>query len=409
MMSPAQPWTLTARWIIPVDRPPLEHGTVTIDGERIVSIGPHGSQPADVDLGDVAVLPGLVNAHTHLDLTGLRGQCPPTPDFTQWLRGVIRFRRERSEAQVLEDVRAGVAECVRFGTTLVGDIAAAGLSWPVLAESPLWAVVFYEMLGLRLERAREVYKTALSWALQHTPTETCFPGLSPHAPYSWNCQYFSEVALAAFRYGLAAATHVAETRAELELVLERRGPFVPFLEEVGAWDESGVVRGPLEEFGFDQLSFGSDFPRWLLVHGNYLSKDMVFSPGNSVIFCPRTHAAFGHDPHPFPHWLRRGVRVALGTDSLASNPDLNLLEEARFTHRHYPQVPPDQVLRMATLSGAEALGWESDTGSLTPGKSADLVTVPLPPGSGKPHELVLQGTEPARGVLWRGRWLHGPD
>src|SRR4051794_4094825 len=105
-----RPWTLTARWVLPIDGPPLERGTVTIDGDRIAAVGPRGSAAIDVDLGDVAVLPGLVNAHTHLDLTGLRGQCPPTPDFTHWLRGVIRFRRERSEAQVLEDVSAGVAE-----------------------------------------------------------------------------------------------------------------------------------------------------------------------------------------------------------------------------------------------------------------------------------------------------------
>src|SRR5213076_259445 len=95
-----QPWTLTARWILPIDGPPLEHGTVTIDGERIAAVGPHGDHPADVDLGDVAVLPGLVNTHTHLDLTGLRGKCRPTPDFTQWLHGVIRFRGERTEAEV---------------------------------------------------------------------------------------------------------------------------------------------------------------------------------------------------------------------------------------------------------------------------------------------------------------------
>src|SRR5205809_788861 len=103
-----QPWTLTARWILPIDGPPLEHGVVTVDGERIAAVASHGTQRIDMDLGDVVVLPGLVNAHTHLDLTGLRGQCPPTPDFAQWLRGVIRFRRERTESQVLEDVREGV-------------------------------------------------------------------------------------------------------------------------------------------------------------------------------------------------------------------------------------------------------------------------------------------------------------
>ncbi len=400
------PWTLTARWILPIDGPPLAHGTVTIDGERIAAVGPHGSRTADVDLGDVAVLPGLVNAHTHLDLTGLRGQCPPTPDFTHWLRGVIAFRRTRSEAQVLEDVRAGVAECVRYGTTLVGDITAAGMSWPVLAEAPLRAVVFQELLGLPLARAKQAMETAMGWFHEHPSTETCRPGLSPHAPYSVHWHLFPDIAIRAARYSFIAATHLAETRAERELVQDRRGPFVPFLQELGVWDEEGVLRGPLEKFGFGQLSFLSG--RWLLVHCNYLPEGMEFSPGTTVVFCPRTHAAFGHDPHPFPHWLQCGVRVALGTDSLASNPDLNVLEEAHCAHRHYPQMPPAQLLRMATLSGAEALGWEAETGSLTPGKSADLVAVPLWKRQGDPLESVLQGTEPVNAVLWRGRWLTAP-
>src|SRR5579859_5368699 len=114
--APTTPWTLTARWIFPASGPPLEHGTVTISGDRIAAVNPRGECPADVDLGDVAVLPGFVNAHTHLDLTGLRGQAPPSPDFTGWLRQVIAHRRNRTPEQVNDDIRAGLAECLRFGT-----------------------------------------------------------------------------------------------------------------------------------------------------------------------------------------------------------------------------------------------------------------------------------------------------
>src|SRR5947209_18259994 len=146
--SPGQTWSLTARWVFPVDRPPLEHGRVTIVGERIVAVEPHHGEPADVDLGEVALLPGLVNAHTHLDLSGLRGLAPPSPDFTAWLRQVIAHRRSRSPEQVQDDIRAGLAECLRHGTTLVGDIAGSEGCRRAVADAPVRAVVFHERQGL---------------------------------------------------------------------------------------------------------------------------------------------------------------------------------------------------------------------------------------------------------------------
>ena len=146
------PRSYIARWIFPIDAPPLERGTITIRADKIVAVEPHGTRKADVDLGHVAILPGFVNAHTHLDLTGARGQCPPTSDFTQWLRKVIAYRRSRTPEQVQGDISAGLAECLRFGTTLIGDIAAGGASWDeaLLAEArevPIRSSS-YEILGL---------------------------------------------------------------------------------------------------------------------------------------------------------------------------------------------------------------------------------------------------------------------
>ncbi len=144
----------------------------------------------------------------------------------------------------------------------------------------------------------------------------------------------------------------------------------------------------------------------LIVHGNFLSPAVASFPKNAtVVYCPRTHAAFGHPPHPFREFLARGVRVAVGTDSLASNPDLDVLAEIRFLHRLYPDVPGDVLLRMATLSGAEALGWADETGSLAPGKSADLVVVPLPARNDEPHHLLLDSDLAVCKVLFRGGWV----
>jgi cytosine/adenosine deaminase-related metal-dependent hydrolase len=397
---PHEEWTLTARWVFPVSGPPLERGCVTVAGDRIVAVGPPADRAPDVDLGNVAVLPGLVNAHTHLDLSGMRGLAPPTPDFTGWLRQVIAHRRGRSPEQVRADVGAGLEESLRFGTTLIGDISGDGGSWDVLAAAPVRAVVLREMLGLPEERAARAWAELSDWLAAHPPTATCRPGASPHAPYSVRWSLIVGAALA----GVPAAIHLAESAAEQQLLVVHRGPFIPFLRDLGVWDPGGLA----QDLGTVVRVFNGLAPA-LFVHGNYLPPDTPVPRNASVVYCPRTHAAFGHPPHPFRDFLARGVRVALGTDSLASNPDLDLLAEARFLHVRYPDVPGGVVLRLATLAGAEALGWQDETGSLEPGKSADLVAVPLPQEDARdPHTLVLESDRPVARVLWRGRWRDGP-
>jgi cytosine/adenosine deaminase-related metal-dependent hydrolase len=394
-MPPAErPRTLTARWVFPVDRPPLERGTVVIAGGRVVAVEPAGGRPADVDFGEAAIIPGLVNAHTHLDLTGLRGLAPPSADFTGWLRRVIEFRRGRPPEQVRDDIRTGIAECVRHGTTLVGDISGDGGSWDALAEAPLHAVVFREFLGLPADRASGAWERLDAWLAARVPTATCRPGASPHAPYSVRASLF----LAAATRGVPVATHVAETAAEAELLVLSRGPFVTFLKDLGVWSPDGLADGVDHV-----LRLLRGVQPTLIVHGNYLPPDADLPANASLVYCPRTHAAFGHPPHPFRDFLARGVRVALGTDSLASNPDLDLLAEARFLHKRFPDLPGEVLLRMATLSGAEALGRANETGSLMPGKSADLAVVPLEPGEGDSHRRLFAGRHPVSAVYFRGR------
>jgi aminodeoxyfutalosine deaminase len=403
-LSPGGEWSLTARWVFPVGSPPLERGCVVIQDDRITAVEAQGLRTADVDLGNVAVLPGFVNAHTHLDLSGLRGLAPPSADFTAWLRTVIGHRRERTAAQVKVDVRVGLTESLACGTTLLGDIAGMGLSWQELVKAPLRSVVFYELLGLPRDRAAQAWETALAWLELHPETETCRRGLSPHAPYSVRASLFRTAADLARRYALPLTTHLAETPAELELLRSHEGPFVPFLSSLGVWKPQGLVSS-----AEDVLDVNRDVPCVLFVHGNYLAPTTAFPPGSSVVYCPRTHAAFGHSPHPFRQFLARGVRVALGTDSLASNPDLSVLNEARFLHQHHPDLPGEVLLRMATLAGAEALGWHEEAGSLTPGKSADLVVLPLPPDdAADPHHLLFASDLPVQGVLCRGQWLSPP-
>jgi cytosine/adenosine deaminase-related metal-dependent hydrolase len=395
---------LTARWVFPVEGPPLERGTVSVRGERVEAVEPHGRRSADLDLGNAAILPGLVNAHTHLDLGGLRGRCPPQADFTAWLRAVIGHRRNSTPEQIEAAIRAGVAESLAFGTTLLGDVSGQGLSWPILAASPLRAVVFRELLGLSRARAEQAAAVARDWLEAQPARGGCRPGLSPHAPYSVHRLLFQTAGEAAQKYGAPLAVHLAETPAELELLQHRRGPFVPFLQELGVWDEEGLTRG-----AGHVLRLVKAARPLLVVHGNYLPAGSALPRGSTVVYCPRTHAAFGHAPHPFRDLLRQGVRVALATDSLASSPDLDMLAEARHARRAFPDVCGHALLRTITLSGAEALGWQDETGSLAPGKSADLVVLRLPDEEPThPHALIFDSALPVEAVLCRGRWARPP-
>jgi cytosine/adenosine deaminase-related metal-dependent hydrolase len=400
-----QPWTLTARWIIPVDGPPLENGTVTIKGDQFLNPQPHGVRGADINLGNCAILPGFVNAHTHLDLSGMRGKCLPTPDFTQWLRGVIAHRRSRTAIQTAEDVAAGYRESLEFGTTLLGDIDAGGFTCRVFSYSSMRLVDFHEVIGLTKERAAEAFTIAQDRLWKHASSPICRAGLSPHAPYSVRRGLYQQVLHSAWvsRNRFPIAIHLAETQEELELLQSHRGPFVQFLSELGAWDPEGLIEG-VDEI----LKLADIVGSILLIHCNYLNPKTPVPPNASIVYCPRTHAAFGHPPHPFREFLACGVRVALGTDSLASNPDLDVLAEARFVRRHYPDVSPATILHMATLAGAEALGWADVTGSITVGKSADLVVLPLPNvDSPEPYSLILESTTRVKAVLFRGRWTVG--
>jgi len=383
--------TYTARWIFPVAGPPLRQGTITLEAERIVAVLPAGERSADIDLGNAALTPGFVNAHTHLDLTGLHGQCPPQADFTAWLRSVIAHRRTRPREQIEADIAAGIRQCLASGTTLIGDISSQGWSWPQLAASSLRAVVFLELLGLTPQRAVAAVAAARSWLDGLPPTLRVRPGLSPHAPYSVHHSLFTRIAELAGRRNLPIAVHLAETRAELQLLERHSGPFQPFLEELGVWDPAGLAKDAGDVVARCRSAGLSSF-----VHANYLSADVNLPVDATIIYCPRTHAAFGHGPHPVREFLRRRHRVALGTDSLASNPDLNVLNEARFLHTIHSDIPGDQLLRMITRNGAEALGCVAETGSLEVGKSADLAIVPLPNREEHdPHMLLFANDVPA--------------
>lgn len=386
-------WSVRARWILPVDRPPIADGVLSMTGDLIAEVasakGSRLISHADwVDLGDCVVLPGLVNAHSHLDLSGLRelpDKLPRPVCFVDWLRKVVAHRRSASAAEVRDAIRQGIAESLRHGVTLVGDISADGSSLIELEKTPLRAVVFREVIGLTRERARQTWHEAVRWLVEHQGKTSCRLGLSPHAPYSVRRGLYRLTADVCRRWNLPWATHLAETREELQLLQARNGPLRDFLEELGAWDERGLCRDWPEVLRFAETSgHGS------CIHGNYLGETVP----KHLVWCPRTHAFFGHEPHPFRDLMRNGSVVALGTDSLASNPDLDLLAEARTVLARHPDVSPEEILRMATLHGAGVLGLANHLGSLAPGKRADWIAIGIPS-----QDRLAAGADPARWLL----------
>lgn len=417
-----------ARWVFPGDAPPIPWGRVIVEGGRIVSIDQHSARPDAILLPECALLPGLVNAHTHLEFSDLaRPMGDAGGSFSRWLRDVIAVRRQEAEQRgaVPEVVKAEKSAAVAKGeqesrslhVRLVGEIATPGgpqeywqsqTTENLPDASLLQVTAFLELLGLSPERQPALLELAeqylSSMASRQGPVRI-LPGLSPHAPYTISIEFLSQLCQLATKYNVPVAMHLAESWEELELLRSHSGELTELLRMLGAWYPGAVPRG-LEPHDF--LAVLATAPRALVVHGNFLTtEDWKFLAEHrermSVVYCPRTHAYFSHGPYPLREMLTSSVRVALGTDSRASNPNLSLWEEMQYVARQHPQVSAEEVLRAGTLSGAEGLGLERDFGTITVGKVGALTIV-----HGGPHwaevadpaaalaSLLLQG-EIARG------------
>ncbi len=390
-MQRDEPLTLKARYVFPIAGDPIAGGTVTIRAGRIAAVGRAAPQGGFRDLGNVALLPGLVNAHTHLELSDLDAPLGrPGTGFVEWIREVVRHRRRRGTT-LQAAVERGLADCLRFGAAAVGEIAQPEWSAAPFEKSGLDATVFLELIAPTDARA----EAAIDLADRHLGRRgaTWRPGLAPHAPYTAIRSVRRRAVALSRAHGSPIALHLAESREEIDLLRTGRGPFREFLEEVGAW--SGELGGGLRPLDF--LGELAAAPRALVIHGNYLDDDEIAFLAErretaAVVYCPRTHAHFGHDPYPLAKMFSAGVTVALGTDSRASAPDLNPWAEAQFAAARHPDVPPRAALEMGTLSAARALGRDRDLGSLAPGKLARLLAVELPDRrAADPHELLLEG------------------
>jgi aminodeoxyfutalosine deaminase len=407
---------LRARWVLPIDRPPIEGGWIEIAGGRIVQVGAGRLPSGAVDLGDAAVLPGLVNAHTHVELSWLEGRVPPSASMAEWIATLIRTRRAGAAGGVDEErrlARAAAASMRDTGTVLVGDISNSLTTPGLLVEAGLGGVVFHELLGFnapdpvgavrdawtRVEQAR-VNLESLSeppGTRRNSWEPRLFFSVVAHAPYSVSPALFAAIAARAGRGPLAI--HLAESPEELEFLRTGGGPMRRLLEDVGAWNPAWTVPGcdPVQYVG----DLGYLQPGTLVVHAVHVTDaglDRLRRSRAVIVTCPRSNLWVGAGPPRLSHFYSSGVPVAVGTDSLASAPSLNLFDELAEMRRLAPEVSAATLLESATRVGAEALGCGRDFGTLGAGKRAVLARVAIPAAGMRDVEEYLVGGVPARDI-----------
>lgn len=401
-----RPLRLRAEWALPVDAPPIQHAAVLIGADgRIASVGADRDVPvppgADLeDLGSAILIPGFVNTHTHLELTGFEEHAPgllrppgglamtaesePLP-FREWILNIRAIKARRSPEEFLEAARRGVLDCWSAGITTIADTGDSGSVIQALAELGGSGICYHEVFGPDPAQGPESLAglEAAVGRLLPFATGRVRLGVSPHAPYTVSGPLYAAVAAWAHARGLPVAVHVAESREESEFVTHRRGPFAE------AWVKRGI---PLLDDETHQPSSRPAVPlspvQWLDSHGvlgpaTLCIHAIQLSPSDiallarrdvPVAHCPLSNARHRHGAAPIRALRAAGIRVGLGTDSVASVGRLDCFAEARAAGE-LGGLSAEAAVALATLEGARALGLGQETGSLTPGKWGDVVAV----------------------------------
>lgn len=354
MENHGQRRVLEVRWLLNPRETPQCNVQIEDEGGIVTAIRPIAAGRESEAL-PLMVIPPMVNAHTHLEFSALEGPLGPAASFPDWIRLVIAWRRAQTGGQS-GAIDAGLAECRAGGVGLVGEIATQSFSH---RQSGPACVVFREAIGLTRERIGEQLLSIQEHIGSRRRIETAGGGigLSPHAPYTVHPSLMQALTELAIEERLPVAMHLAETREELQLLEHGDGTLADFLKAMGLF-ESAVFPGHRSVMEF--LEPLSRVPQALAVHGNYFAEQelnfLVRHPSIAVVYCPRTHAWFRHSEHPFQRMRAAGIRVVLGTDSRASNPDLCILSELQFVLRHHPELSVTDMLEMITTSAAAALG-----------------------------------------------------
>lgn len=393
---------LRAAWVAPISCPPIRDALVEIERGRIVRVAAAAGEklPRDViDLGAVVLTPGLVNPHTHLELTCYADRIP-VGDFWPWIGALVKLRAERGQAKREQAAaRDGAMQSLAAGVTCVGDVSRCGSAWRVLREVPIRKVAFAELLALADQPPRTIAE--LRAAVEEVQAdELLTAGVSPHAPYTVPLEQIRAAVEWAAAAGRPWCVHWAETPEEIAYLGGRGGGLPMMLADrqrlagMGSPNESLAA---CTRRCFEGVRGGA------LIHCNYLDDEtleFIAGSGLAVVFCPRAHHFFGHEAHPFLRLRAAGVRVAVGTDSRASNWSLSPLEELRHLAMHVAVgLRADELLSLVTIHAAAALGLEQKIGTIERGKAADLAAFPCDADTADPLvDLVCDC--PAASAVW---------
>ena len=398
-----------AAWICPIDQPPIANGVITIVDGKVVSVREQGSASGEqgsglgdqgiTDLGNVALLPGLVNAHTHLELSWLRNRVPPADRFTDWVKTLFATRGRPDTVMTPEQIapiREAIAEAQASGTVAVGDISNSMAALGPMRDAGLEGVTFHELLGFAERDGALVESTR---AVRAAAADAgAMVSLAPHAPYSTSVELFKAIRAAVDESRCPImSVHLGESMEEIEFIEKGGGTWRAMLENIGVWRDDWVIPGCDPVTYLDR--HGILDAKTLVVHGVRFGDAALArlkAIGATLVTCPRSNRWVGAGDPPIDRFYKSGVSVAVGTDSLASVEDLNLFSELKAMRRLAPEVPAQKILQSATLTGARALGLDDRLGSLTPGKQARMIAVTLPGQIGDVEEFLVSGIEPAQ-------------
>ena len=408
---------LRARTILPVSRPPVENGAVLVAGNRIRAVGPWSDLQSEsgeqvFDLGEVVLLPGLVNAHCHLDYTDMGGELPPPRTFTDWIPLITAAKTAWSYSNYAHSWLRGAHMLLRHGTTTVADIEAMPDLLPeVWDATPLRVFSFLEMTGIRARREPKVILQEAVDKIESLSHARCSASLSPHAPYSTLPELLRSSARLARKHRWLVCTHVAESEEEFEMFTHARGAMYEWLERNHRENSDCGLGSPVEHLARSKM-LGRNL---IAVHANLLARGDAALLGKhrvNVVHCPRSHAYFHHPPFLRERLANAGVNLCLGTDSLATvrsvgkqKPELNLFEEMRALADADKSVSPEEIVRMATINGARALGLKGQIGEFCPDAFADLIAIPDAGKKKDVFETVLDHAGPVHASMIDGRWI----
>ncbi len=397
-------------------RPPIEDGAVVVAGNRILAIGAWRelqsfARRRVVDLGAVILMPGLVNAHCHLDYTDMAGRLPPPKSFLDWIPLITAEKSGWSYSEYAQSWLNGAHMLLKSGVTTVADVEVMPDLLPeVWDATPLRVHSFLEMTGIRARRdPAELLREAVDKleSLAHARNRI---GLSPHAPYSTRPDLLRLIARLARRRGWRVCTHVAESAEEFEMFQFATGPMYDWLRRNERDNSDCGLGSPVRHLHRNHLLNEN----LLAVHVNFLARGDAALLGAhrvNVIHCPRSHDYFRHPPFPRKLLANAGANLCLGTDSLATVRKtgkqklmLDLFEEMRTLSDKDPDLRPDEILRMATLNGALALGQAGKIGELAPHAQSDLIAIPFAGKLARVYDAVLDHTGPVNVSMIDGRW-----